>query len=269
MRFLPTVVAFLCFPMAVVSLSERQVCRADDGTAESATIEESSAANVADDVAADFLVATEGEEDSASANRCSCEDGDCERCRGQASKCEKCEGECKCKKGGREGKRRSHSTAHRERGDKRPAGRDHKRSWHPPQGRPGGHEERRGDFPGRPAGHHGYGGPGGPDHDRRGDAEPAQRMRHAMEAVQHLHAAGMHDEADKVEKKVDRFRREMRERGAMQQPGMHAVKRLARALGEMKREIQQLREEVAKIKSSMAQNAEETSEDGDEIAGTF
>ena len=97
-----------------------------------------------------------------------------------------------------------------------------------------------------------------------------------MEAVKHLHAAGLHVDADMVKQKVERFKHELRERHSRQDPGMHARKRLAYALGEIKREIQQLREEISAIKSSMGDGdqestsaVEETSNDGGEIAGTF
>jgi chromosome segregation ATPase len=85
----------------------------------------------------------------------------------------------------------------------------------------------------------------------RPEAEQVEnRIRHLVEAAEHLEAAGLHDAADEVRGHAEELEQELRarQRPRPQQETADRVKKLTGALRQVQHEVEALREEVADLR---------------------
>ncbi|WP_395739577.1 hypothetical protein [Prosthecobacter sp.] len=86
-----------------------------------------------------------------------------------------------------------------------------------------------------------------------------ERLMHVMEAVEHLHAAGLHEPAENIEKIAQHMRREMEERMKQQQMAREGKPQGGpNAQGEMeelRRQLRQVQEEIEKLKMELKKRA--------------
>jgi hypothetical protein len=80
-----------------------------------------------------------------------------------------------------------------------------------------------------------------------GHGPEAERMEHVMQAIQHLHAAGLHEPAKGIEEIAQHLRREMEER--MHRENAEAREREERQHGEMKAraELEEMRQQMRRM----------------------
>ena len=82
----------------------------------------------------------------------------------------------------------------------------------------------------------------------------SQRRQHLREAIGHLHAAGMHVVADRLERQADRMRQdfEVPPEGRAPEPPMRGMERLPQAdLAELQANLQELREQMRAMQRAL------------------
>jgi len=88
--------------------------------------------------------------------------------------------------------------------------------------------------------------------------QEAERLRHMLEAVGQLHAAGMHEQAEAIEQAARNLRRELEEqekRRRAAEPshkdGSAGEKRLHAELDEMRRQMRKMAEQIEQIQAEL------------------
>lgn len=95
-----------------------------------------------------------------------------------------------------------------------------------------------------------------------GKGPEAERMEHVMQAIQHLHAAGLHEPAKGIEEMARHMRREMEERmhreqaEAHEREGKHAGEMKVHAqMEEMHQQMRRMAEQIEKLQAELAKRA--------------
>jgi hypothetical protein len=89
---------------------------------------------------------------------------------------------------------------------------------------------------------------GGPKPERPPEAE---RMEHIMQAIQHLHAAGLHEPAKGIEDIAHHMRREMEERMRHEQAADREREGRHGELEEMRQQIRRMAEQIEKLQAEV------------------
>ena len=96
-----------------------------------------------------------------------------------------------------------------------------------------------------------------------GKGPEAERMEHVMQAIQHLHAAGLHEPAKGIEEIAQHLRREMEERMRREQAesrereGKRSGEMNAHAeLEEMRQQMRRMAEQIEKLQSELKKSSE-------------
>ncbi|WP_395749202.1 hypothetical protein [Prosthecobacter sp.] len=87
-----------------------------------------------------------------------------------------------------------------------------------------------------------------------------ERLMHVMQAVEHLHAAGLHEPAENIEKIAQHLRREMEERMKQQQMAREGKPQggpnTQGEMEEMRRQLQQVKEQIEQLKMELKMKLE-------------
>jgi hypothetical protein len=87
--------------------------------------------------------------------------------------------------------------------------------------------------------------------------DPAARWRHLREAIGHLHAAGWHEQAERLEREAERRRTELEPRPVAPRRALSPAEPIAQAPADLKADLAELRRSIAELRQALRDTREQ------------